>query len=70
MRTEAEIRERLEACKRVAPSIPASATIPLTTAHQMVLLMVEWVLGGEGVRLAWCRLHGRVEKLGKHEAWP
>ena len=70
MRTEAEIKERLEACKRVAPSIPASATIPLTTAHQGMLLLLEWVLGGEGVRLAWCLTHERVEELGKHQAWP
>ena len=70
MRTEAEIRERLERRKRVAAELPASATIALTTGQQMMAQELEWVLGGEEVRLAWCLTHGRVEELGKHEAWP
>ena len=70
MRTEAEIRKRLEARKRVAADMPAKATIALTTGQQMMVQELEWVLGGEEVRLAWCFSHERIEELGKHEAWP
>ncbi len=70
MRTEAEIKERLERGGRGLETLPVSATVPLTTAHEMAMVQLEWVLGGEMVQLTWCLTHGRVEELGKHEAWP
>ncbi len=70
MRTEAEIKERLEAGKRALKTLPGEATVPLTTGLQMALRQLEWVLGTEERDLSWCLTHERVEELGKHEAWP